>query len=76
MTDNIQIFELPNMEKAIYTASGLSVLSPVLSSSDAPRRAAGKETLTELVFADLGDGSAKSPYMIVSSIWICGTASY
>lgn len=26
----------------------------------------GKETLTEVLFADLGDGTAKSPYLIVS----------
>ncbi|GAB7354687.1 hypothetical protein MBLNU459_g5108t1 [Dothideomycetes sp. NU459] len=63
----LAIFELPKLDKPVYTAPSLSVLPPVLSSTDAPRRAAGKETLTELLFADLGDAAAKSPYLILRS---------
>lgn len=50
----------------MYSAPQLSALPPVLSSDNSPRRAAGKETLTEVLFADLGDSTATSPYLIVS----------
>ncbi|KAG2161842.1 hypothetical protein VTO58DRAFT_109667 [Aureobasidium pullulans] len=63
----LAVFELPNLERPVYEASNLSVLSPVVSNESAPRRAAGKETLTELVFADLGDETTKSPYLILRS---------
>ena len=78
-----QIFELPNLEKAVYEAPSLSVLSPVLSTESAPRRAAGRETLTELLFADIGDEVAKTPYLIVRDFFLMhayllltGTLSY
>ncbi|KAK6001203.1 hypothetical protein QM012_003286 [Aureobasidium pullulans] len=63
----LSIFELPNLEQPVYEAPSLSVLSPVLSNESAPRRNIGKETLTELIFADLGDETAKSPYLILRS---------
>ncbi|KAG9903177.1 protein CFT1, partial [Aureobasidium melanogenum] len=63
----LAVFELPNLEQPVYEAPSLSVLSPVLSNESAPRRNVGKETLTELIFADLGDATAKSPYLILRS---------
>jgi len=63
----LQVFELPNLDRPVYEAPSLSVLSPVVSNESAPRRNAGKETLAELIFADLGDETAKSPYLIVRS---------
>ncbi|KAG9557988.1 protein CFT1, partial [Aureobasidium melanogenum] len=63
----LAIFELPNLEQPVYEAPSLSVLSPVLSNESAPRRNVGKETLTELIFADLGDATARSPYLILRS---------
>ncbi|KAI5255757.1 protein CFT1 [Aureobasidium subglaciale] len=63
----LSIFELPNLEKPVYEAASLSVLSPVVTNESAPRRTVGKETLTELIFADLGDETAKSPYLILRS---------
>lgn len=71
-----QIFELPNLEKAVYEAPSLSVLSPVLTTESAPRRAAGRETLTELLFADIGDEVAKTPYLIVRGFLSCMHISY
>lgn len=61
-----QIFELPNLDRPVYEAPGLSILSPVVSTESAFRRAVGKETLTELLFADLGDETTRLPYLIVS----------
>ncbi|KAG9684080.1 protein CFT1, partial [Aureobasidium melanogenum] len=63
----LAVFELPNLEQPVYEAPSLSVLSPVLSNESAPRRNVGKETLTELIFADLGDATAKLPYLILRS---------
>ena len=71
-----QIFELPNLENAVYEAPSLSVLSPVLTTESAPRRAAGRETLTELLFADIGDEVAKTPYLIVRDFLSCMHISY
>lgn len=67
---HIQIFELPNLEQPVYVAPDMSFLPPVLSSDRASRRAAGKDTLTEILFADLGDKTSKSPYLIVGLILI------
>lgn len=62
----LQVFELPNLERSVYIAPQLSYLPPVLSTDNTPRRATGKETLTEVLFADIGDSAAKSPHLIVS----------
>lgn len=66
--DLLQIFELPNLEQPVYSAPGLSALPPVLTTDDRQRRAAARETLTEVLFANLGDASSPSPYLVVSSI--------
>jgi hypothetical protein len=39
---------------------------PVLSADYAARRSAARETLTEILVADLGDEISTSPYLIVS----------
>lgn len=41
-------------------------MPPVLSSDYAARRSAARETLTEMLVADLGDEISKLPYLIVS----------
>lgn len=62
----MQVFELPDLQQPVYNAPQLSFLPPVLSSDNSPRRATGKETLTDILFADLGDSISRSPYLIVS----------
>ncbi|KAK5165677.1 hypothetical protein LTR04_000989, partial [Oleoguttula sp. CCFEE 6159] len=61
----LHIFELPNLSKPVCTFPSLSFLPPFLSADYAPRRSADRETLTEIVVADLGDKTSKSPYLIV-----------
>lgn len=61
-----QVFQLPNLNKPVYVAEGLSFLPSVLTADYAPRRSTAKEALTEILVADLGDITAKSPYLIVS----------
>lgn len=51
----------------MYIAEGLSYIPPTLSSDYIARRLAVRETLIEILVADLGDATTKSPYLIVSS---------
>ena len=41
-------------------------MPPVLSADYAARRSAARETLTEILVADIGDTISKSPYLIVN----------
>ncbi|KAI9835730.1 MAG: hypothetical protein M1819_001908 [Sarea resinae] len=61
----MQIYALPDLTKPIYVAEGLSYLPPMLSSDYTVRRSTTKETLTEVIVADLGDETASTPYMIL-----------
>ncbi|KAK2625576.1 hypothetical protein QTJ16_004888 [Diplocarpon rosae] len=63
----VLIYALPDLSKAAYVAEGLCFVPPVLSAAYAARRSAARETITELIVADLGDETSKSPYLIVSS---------
>ncbi|KAH7391412.1 CPSF A subunit region-domain-containing protein [Cadophora sp. MPI-SDFR-AT-0126] len=64
-TGALHIYSLPNLSKAVYVAEGLCFVPPVLSADYAARRSAARETITELIVADLGDEISKSPYLIL-----------
>lgn len=57
---------MPDLSKSVYVAEGLCFVPPVLSADYAARRSAARETLAEILVADLGDTVSKSPYLIVS----------
>lgn len=61
-----QIYALPNLSKAIFVAEGLTFVPPVLSAGYAARKSAARETISEIIVADLGDDVSKVPYLIVS----------
>lgn len=61
----LYIYRLPDLTKPIYVAQGLSYIPPYLTSGYAARKGTAKDTLTELLFADLGDSTHKSPYLIL-----------
>jgi cleavage and polyadenylation specificity factor subunit 1 len=61
-----QIYALPNLSKAVFVAEGLTFVPPVLSAGYAARKSAARETITEIIVADLGDDVSKIPYLIVS----------
>ncbi|EKD18229.1 uncharacterized protein L3040_007600 [Drepanopeziza brunnea f. sp. 'multigermtubi'] len=61
----LHIYALPDLSNAVYVAEGLCFVPPVLSAAYAARRSAARETITELVVADLGDETARSPYLIL-----------
>ncbi|KAK4987238.1 mRNA cleavage and polyadenylation factor subunit [Elasticomyces elasticus] len=62
-----KIFGLPDLSTPVQVFSTLSSLPPVVSADYVPRRAQPRETLIEILVADLGDASLKSPYMILRS---------
>ena len=61
-----KIFRLPNLRKPVYCADGLSFLPPFLSTEFTVRRSSARESLKEILLAELGDATHKSPYLIVS----------
>jgi len=61
----VRVLRLPDLEMC-YVAQTLPFLPPVLA-ADTPQRRGGRETLTELLVADLGSAEVKQPYMIVRS---------
>lgn len=50
--------------KLLAVIEGVDCLPPVLS-SEPPRRSNNRETLSEIVVANLGDRTSASPYLIV-----------
>ncbi|TAQ83615.1 hypothetical protein B7494_g8060 [Chlorociboria aeruginascens] len=61
----LHIYALPDLSNAVYIAEGLCFVPPVLSADYAARRSAARETLAEILVADLGDSVSKSPYLIL-----------
>lgn len=64
----LHVFALSEMEKPCYVVEALGFLLPLLTVDYIPRRGAAKATITEILAADLGDATTKSPHLIVSSI--------
>ncbi|KAJ5026847.1 CPSF A subunit region-domain-containing protein [Bipolaris maydis] len=61
----LRVFAVSDMEKPCYVAEALSFLPPVLGMDYVPKRSAIKATITEILAADLGDATTKSPHLIV-----------
>ncbi|KAI9842274.1 MAG: mRNA cleavage and polyadenylation factor subunit [Sclerophora amabilis] len=61
----LEIYTLPNFDSPTYTALSLGFLPPLLSAGYTARRPGTRAELTEILVAELGDSTAKSPYLIV-----------
>ncbi|KAI9648240.1 mRNA cleavage and polyadenylation factor subunit [Ciborinia camelliae] len=61
----LHIYALPDLSKPVYVAEGICFVPPVLSADYAARKSAARETLTEILVADLGDSISQSPYLIL-----------
>ncbi|KAK4242676.1 CPSF A subunit region-domain-containing protein [Achaetomium macrosporum] len=61
----LHIYRLPELSKPVYVAEGLSYIPPGLSADYATRKGTAKEILTEILVADLGDTTHKSPHLIL-----------
>ena len=62
----VYLFGLPRFE-VFYSTSAFSYLPTVIARDLPQRRVGAKETLTELLVADIGTEDAKQPYMILRS---------
>lgn len=54
---------------------GVDCLPPILS-AEPPKRSITRETLTEVVVADLGDTSASTPYLLVRNLLLSSSAGH
>ncbi|CAN8101264.1 unnamed protein product [Discula destructiva] len=61
----LHVFTLPDLSKPVFTTEGLSYIPPILTSEWIARRGMSKESITEILVADLGDTAHKSPHMIL-----------
>ncbi|KAI0108935.1 CPSF A subunit region-domain-containing protein [Nemania sp. FL0031] len=64
-TGALYVYGLSDLTAPIYVAEGLSYLPPILSADYAARRGTTRETLKEILIADLGDNTSFYPYLVV-----------
>lgn len=69
--DCSQIFDLPNLQRPAWTAESFTFLPPILSSEIVNRRAALRESVVEILVADIGDRTATALYLVVSMSTYC-----
>ncbi|RWA07003.1 hypothetical protein EKO27_g8109 [Xylaria grammica] len=63
-TGALYVYALSNLTTPIYVAEGLSYLPPILSADYSARRGTSRETLKEILVADLGDNTSCYPYLV------------
>ncbi|EER40763.1 cleavage factor two protein 1 [Histoplasma capsulatum var. duboisii H88] len=63
----LYVFHLPNAREPVFTTESIDLLPQILSTEPPPRRVTYRETITELLVADLGDSVSRSPYLILRS---------
>ncbi|TGJ85934.1 hypothetical protein E0Z10_g2799 [Xylaria hypoxylon] len=63
-TGALYVYALSNLTTPIYVAEGLSYLPPILSADYSARRGTSRETLKEILIADLGDNTSCYPYLV------------
>jgi cleavage and polyadenylation specificity factor subunit 1 len=58
---------LPNLNTPIYSTDALPHLPGIITDEFVRRRNAARETLSDVVLADIGDSTSKSTYLIVGT---------
>ncbi|KAL1982296.1 hypothetical protein VTN96DRAFT_1454 [Rasamsonia emersonii] len=58
------IFRLPSTD-LVSVIEGVDYVLPILSAEPPPRRSSTRETITEILVADIGESYCKSPYLIL-----------
>ncbi|KAF4592153.1 Cleavage factor two protein 1 [Ophiocordyceps camponoti-floridani] len=61
----LHIYALPDLSKPIFVAESLTSIPPFLSADYTARRGASRESVSEILVADLGDAVSYSPYLVV-----------
>ena len=62
------MYALPDLARPIYTANGVTTLPTTISPDYQAKRGVIGEVLTEILIANLGDTTSKSPYLIVRAV--------
>ncbi|KAI0876897.1 CPSF A subunit region-domain-containing protein [Hypoxylon argillaceum] len=63
-TGALYVYALSDLTTPLYVAEGLSYLPPILSANYTARRGTSRETLKEILIADLGDNTSFYPYLV------------
>lgn len=61
----LYIYRLPDLTRPLYIAQGLSYVPSYLTREYSVRKGTPKEAVTEILVADLGDATHKSPYLML-----------
>ncbi|KAM0342432.1 hypothetical protein ACHAPU_009619 [Fusarium lateritium] len=61
----LHVYALPDLSTPVYIAEGLCYIPPFLSADYTLRRGLARESLREILVADLGDTTSQSPYLIL-----------
>ncbi|KAH7001198.1 CPSF A subunit region-domain-containing protein [Ilyonectria destructans] len=61
----LHVYALPDLSEPVYVAEGLTYIPPFLSPDYTHRRGMARETLSEIMVADLGDSVSQQPYLIL-----------
>ncbi|KND87333.1 Protein cft1 [Tolypocladium ophioglossoides CBS 100239] len=61
----LHIYALPSLAKPVFVAECLTSIPPFLSADYTARRGASRESVAEILVADLGDAVSQTPYLIV-----------
>ncbi|KHN94577.1 Cleavage factor two protein 1 [Metarhizium album ARSEF 1941] len=61
----LHVYALPDLSKPVFVAEALTSIPPFLSAAFVARKGASKESVTEILVADLGDAISQTPYLIV-----------
>ncbi|KAK2592079.1 mRNA cleavage and polyadenylation factor subunit [Conoideocrella luteorostrata] len=61
----LNIYALPDLSKPVFLAEALTSIPPFLSADFVARKGASKESVAEILVADLGDAISQTPYLIV-----------
>ncbi|KAK8928059.1 Protein cft1 [Metarhizium anisopliae] len=61
----LHVYALPDVSRPVFVAEALTSIPPFLSAAFVARKGASKESITEILVADLGDAISQTPYLIV-----------
>ncbi|KAH7155848.1 CPSF A subunit region-domain-containing protein [Dactylonectria estremocensis] len=64
----LHVYALPDLSGPVYIAEGLTYIPPFLSTNYTHRRGMARETLSEIMVADLGDSVSQQPYLILRNL--------
>ena len=64
-TGALHVYALPDLSAPVFVAEALTSIPPFLSPDFVARKGASKESVAEIVVADLGDSTTKTPYLIL-----------